>query len=438
MSDFTPPVESRENRSSDSIKYDRILLARIGEITLKGMNRHKFEEQVIRNMRHRLNELGAFTIKPSHSRIWIELGNSQGKSIQPSTPDLLDASDDELLRVALERVKDIFGIVSVSPVRRFPGGIDEIERQAIDFVSELLADGQPQTFKVETRRGDKSFPLESPEISERIGGLLVDTFAGQLTVQVKKPDFILYIEIRDQVYLYSSIVKAHRGLPVGTGGNGLLLLSGGIDSPVAGYMMASRGMKLEAVYFHAFPFTSDQAKEKVITLAGILARYSGRIQLHIVNFTEIQLALRDACPPDMMTIVMRRMMMRIADRLADKRGLKALITGESLGQVASQTLEALVTTDIISTRPVFRPLIGLDKDDTVAIARKIGTFETSILPYEDCCTVFVAKHPKTHPAVQDAIDAEQSLDLEALVEAGLKAIDRMAVGPVFESQLQRG
>ena len=428
MSDFNRPIDS-------TIQYDRILLARIGEITLKGMNRHKFEEQVIRNMRYRLRNLGAYTITPSHSRIWIELSGSKART---DLEAIDGTADSDLLQAALERVKDIFGIVSVSPVRRFAGGIEEIERQAVDFVASLLADGRPKTFKVETRRGDKSFPLNSPEISERIGGLLIGHFGDQLSVKVKDPDFIVYIEIRDQVYLYSSIIKAHRGLPVGTGGNALLLLSGGIDSPVAGYMMASRGMRLEAIYFHAFPFTSDQAKEKVIELAGIVARYSGRIQLHIVNFTDIQIALRDACPPDMMTIVMRRMMMRIADRLATERGLKALITGESLGQVASQTLEALVTTDVISSRPVFRPLIGLDKDDTVAIARRIGTFETSILPYEDCCTVFVAKHPKTHPSLADAIDAEHQLNIEELVEQGLQAIELIAVEPIYESQIHRG
>ncbi len=261
MSDLNHPVEQ-------SLKFDRILLARIGEITLKGMNRHKFEEQVIRNMRHRLKEIGSFTITPSHSRIWIEWNEAKGETRSESDPV-------DRLSIALERVKDIFGIVSVSPVRRFPGGIEEIERQAVDFVRELLVDGNARTFKVETRRGDKSFPLDSPQISERIGGKLLDTFGDQLTVQVKNPDFVLYIEVRDQVYLYSSIVKAHRGLPVGTGGSGLLLLSGGIDSPVAGYMMASRGMELQAIYFHAFPFTSDQAKEKVIELAGILARYCG-------------------------------------------------------------------------------------------------------------------------------------------------------------------
>jgi len=227
-------------------------------------------------------------------------------------------------------------------------------------------------------------------------------------------------------------------LPVGTSGTGLLLLSGGIDSPVAGYLMASRGMQLEAMYFHAYPFTSDQAREKVVELARHLSHYAGRIRLHVVNFTDIQITLRDLCPPEMMTIVMRRMMMRIADRFAGANRLKALITGESLGQVASQTLEALVTTDQISTRPVFRPLIGLDKDDTVAIARRIGTFETSILPFEDCCTVFVAKHPKTHPSPEDAVAAEKDLDIEALVALGLQAIETQIVTPRYDETALRG
>lgn len=404
---------------SNQLAFTRILLVRTGEITLKGMNRRKFEQQVMTNLRFRLRELGQFMVSSSQSRIWIEPVSSSG---QPSF-----RADPELEQAVIERVKSVFGVVSVSPVRRFSGDIQAIEAQALDFVGDLLKDQQPRTFKVETRRGDKQFPFDSPAISERIGGLLVTNFPDLLSVQVKQPDFILYIEVRDQIYLYSDIVKAGRGLPSGTGGTGLLLLSGGIDSPVAGYLMASRGMKLEAIYFHAYPFTSDQARQKVVDLAHILARYAGRIQLHVVNFTDIQIALRDHCPADMMTIVMRRMMMRIADRFAEKRGLKALITGESLGQVASQTLEALVTTDIMAQRPVFRPLIGLDKDATTAIARKIGTFETSILPYEDCCTVFVAKHPKTHPSLAAALAAEEALDLDALVEQGLSAIEHQTI-----------
>lgn len=389
-----------------ALSHDSILLARLGEVTLKGLNRHKFEQQIINNLAYRLRSSGSFLISQSQSRIWIEAGNP--------------ASD---LAVALAEAQNIFGIVSVSPVWRFSGGMADLERQAIAFVGELLADGRPRTFKVESRRGNKQFPLQSPAISERIGGLLLETYPSLLKVQVREPDFILYVEIREHIYLYSQVIKAQKGLPVGTSGRGLLLLSGGIDSPVAGYMMASRGMALEAIYFHSYPFTSDRAREKVIELARILTRFAGRIRLHIVNFTDIQITLRDHCPPDMMTIAMRRLMMRIADRLAEQQTCKALITGESLGQVASQTLEALVTTDRVVGRPVFRPLIGLDKDDTVLIARRIGTFETSILPYEDCCTVFVAKHPKTHPSVAHAEAAEAQLDIAALVEQALTGME---------------
>ena len=258
-----------------------------------------------------------------------------------------------------------------------------------------------------------------------LGACLLQAFPDQLHVDVHNPDFVLYAEVREHLYLYSQIIKGHKGLPVGTGGQAMLLLSGGIDSPVAGYMMASRGMELQAVYFHAFPFTSDQAREKVIELARQLTMFTGRLKLHIVDFTDIQLMLRDHCPGDMLTIAIRRMMMRIAVRLAGSNGCKALITGESLGQLASQTLEALCTTDAVSSIPVFRPLIGTDKDDTVQIARRIGTFETSILPYEDCCTVFVAKHPKTRPSIADAEAVEIGLDIEAMVEAGLGRIEEV-------------
>jgi thiamine biosynthesis protein ThiI len=386
--------------------FETLILVRLGEITLKGLNRGKFERRLIDNINRRLKKLGHFTIRQAQSRIWIE----------PRSP-----VDD--YPALLRQIADIFGVVSVSPVICFPGGLPELLEQSVSYVGARLADGKPQTFKVESRRGDKRFPYPSPEISARVGEALLLAFPEQLRVQVRDPDFVLYVEIRDRIYLYTEIVHGHRGLPVGTGGHGLLLLSGGIDSPVAGYMMASRGMELEAIYFHAFPFTSDQARDKVLELARILTAYTGRMTVHIVDFTDIQLALRDHCAADMLTIIMRRMMMRIATRLAQKRGCKALITGESLGQVASQTLEALCATNQAAGLPVFRPLIGLDKNDTVDLARKIGTFETSILPFADCCTVFVAKHPKTHPAPDDAPQAEQGLDLAALTEAGLARIE---------------
>jgi thiamine biosynthesis protein ThiI len=414
-------MADQESVITNHLIHDQIVLVRLGEITLKGQNRRKFEQQVIRNLRHRLNDTGPLLITQSQSRIWIEPKRTDEGPL--SLPD-------DQLKIILERARDVFGVVSVSPVWRFNGDLDAIKAQAAAYVRQMLADGREKTFKIETRRGLKSFPLTSPEISEQVGGYLLEQFTDLLSVNVHQPDFILYLEIREQNYLYTTVLKAQRGLPVGTSGTGLLLLSGGIDSPVAGYLMASRGMQLEAVYFHAFPFTSDQARDKVIELCRILTRYAGRIVLHIVDFTDIQITLRDHCPPDMMTIVMRRMMMRIADRLAEERKIKALITGESLGQGASQTLEALITTDQIPARPVFRPLIGLDKDSTVAIARRIGTFDTSILPYEDCCTVFVARHPKTHPAIREAQAAEKELDLEALVQQGLSAITTLVIDPL--------
>jgi len=394
--------------SDGSFRKTDLILARIGEITLKGMNRTKFEQKLIGNLKRRLRLLGSFSINQSQSRLWIEAA------------DPTQAVDLETL---LTTITSVFGIVSASPVWRVPGGLETLKAAACAFVGEILDREGPRRFKVESRRGDKRFPLTSPEISELIGGVLLETYPDRLTVDVREPDFILYVEVRDQLYLYTRIVKGQRGLPVGTSGKGMLLLSGGIDSPVAGYLMASRGMELHAVYFHAHPFTSEQAKEKVIALADLVALYAGRVTLHIVHFTDIQLQLRDHCPSDMMTIVMRRMMMRIAERLAVQNGCGALITGESLGQVASQTLEGLAATDQVVEMPVFRPLIGLDKDDTVRIARRIGTFETSILPYEDCCTVFVDPHPKTHPKLSDAEQAEAGLDIDALVQAGLAAVE---------------
>lgn len=388
--------------------HQEIYLARIGEIVLKGLNRGKFEKRLVENLSRRLRAIGKFSIEQSQSRIWII----------PLAP----VTDQKLL---LRQIASIFGIVSASPVWRFDGGLPELIETAIEYAGLILADGRPRSFKIESRRGNKQFPLQSPEISCKLGEVLLDAYPDLLRVDVHQPDFTLYAEVRDHLYLYSQIEKGHKGLPVGMSGHGMLLLSGGIDSPVAGYMMASRGMELHAVYFHAFPFTSDQAKEKVIELARLLTVYTGRIKLHIVDFTEIQLILRDNCQADMLTIAMRRVMMRIAARLAVQVGCKALITGESLGQVASQTLEALCTTDSVVQMPVFRPLIGMDKDDTILIARRIGTFETSILPYEDCCTVFVAKHPKTHPSLADAEAAEAGLDIDALVETGMSRIEEV-------------
>lgn len=392
-------------------EIQKVVLVRMGEITLKGLNRGKFEKRLTDNIKRRLEPIGNFQVVQTHSRIWVVPENEK--------------TDDQLLHEVIEHLTKIFGIVSVSLAWRFSGDMDVLEQHSLDYMRLLLADGKKRTFKVESRRGDKKFPLTSPQISDKIGSTIKKTFPDQLEVKMNKPELIFHIEVRDRFYIYSGVSKGQKGLPVGISGKGMLLLSGGIDSPVAGYMMASRGLELEAVYFHAFPFTSDRAKEKVIELARKMTVYCGRIKLHIVNFTDIQVALRDHGPEDLLTIMIRRMMMRIADRLADRRDCKALITGESLGQVASQTLEALCCTDSIADKPVFRPLIGLDKDSTISIARDIDTFETSILPYEDCCTIFVAKHPKTHPSCSELEEAEQDIDIESMVNQGLDQIEEV-------------
>lgn len=380
-----------------------MVLVRIGEITLKGLNRYKFEDQLIRNMRNRLQAFGKVRINKDQSRILVEV------------------PEGETTEAVMTALKDVFGIVSVSPVTLLSGDQEDLFAAVEKAFDHLMADNKPRTFKVETRRVDKTFPMSSYEISAHAGHLLSEKFS-MLTVDVKNPDVILHIEIRDRFHLYHDIIPGPRGLPVGMSGNGMLLLSGGIDSPVAGYLMASRGMTLESIYFHTYPYTGDEVLEKVRALATIMTRFTGDMMLHVVDFTKIQLEIQSKCPEDMLTIVMRRMMMRIAEKLAEKRHCKSLITGESLGQVASQTQEALVCTDHVVSCPVFRPLIGIDKDDTVRLSRRIGTFATSVLPYADCCTVFVAKHPKTHPSLQAADDAEKNLEIDKLIDYGLEHI----------------
>ncbi len=387
----------------------KVILARMGEIALKGLNRGRFEDQLKNNLRYRLKSFGKLSITQSQSRIWIAAKEEGNKYFE---------DDDKALEI-MKAVTQVFGIVSCSLAWRFEGDMDSIIKHAIEYVTHTLErNPEYKTFKVECKRGNKRFPLNSPQICEEVGGNVLDNFSN-LTVDVHNPDFTLYVEVREENYVYAGKMMGHRGLPVGTAGKGMLLLSGGIDSPVAGYMMASRGMQLDAVYFHSFPYTSEQAKQKVIDLAKIVSGFSGRMNLYVVNFTKIQLDMVKNSPHDMLTIVMRRVMMQIAEKLAQQSGCKCLITGESLGQVASQTLEAINITNEVAKMPVFRPLIGIDKEATCDLSRKIGAFETSILPYEDCCTVFVAKHPKTHPKPEDIIEAEKNLDIAAMVEEGV-------------------
>jgi thiamine biosynthesis protein ThiI len=394
----------------------KVILVRYGEIILKGLNRPVFEEKLMSNIKKSLYGLGKVDVIRSQARIYVE-----------------PQSEDFDFEEAIQRLVRVFGIVSVSPVWKIPSDFEDIKRYSLDMVKGLLQKGPDKdtankkvSFKVVTKRGDKSFPLDSPAINTELGGWLLDNNP-ELIVEVHKPSFIMYVEVRESTYIYSEVFPSNGGLPVGTNGKALLLLSGGIDSPVAGWMMAKRGVEIEAVHFYSYPYTSERAKEKVIDLARLMARYCYRINLHIVPFTEIQLEINDHCPHDQMTVVMRRAMMVISEKIALKNGAQALITGESMGQVASQTIQALAVTNAAVEMPVFRPLIGMDKNETIDIARKIGTFETSILPYEDCCTVFVAKHPRTRPRLEEIEVIEAGLNMKDLLNKAIEDTETIVV-----------
>ena len=370
---------------------DRVILARIGEIALKGLNRCTFEQRLARNMKAALSDCGPCKVRWSQSRYFVE-------------PESEDFQFDK----AMEMLSGVFGLVSISPAYVTTSEYENISSLAKEVAAKAMQTGKEKyTFKIETKRGLKTFPMKSPEISAEIGGDLLEAFAGKLKVDVNNPDFILYIEVRENTYIYTEIIEAPGGMPTGSNGKGCLLISGGIDSPVAGYMIAKRGVSLCAVHFYSYPYTSERAKDKVLELAKIVGRYCGGVKVFVVPFTDIQLAIDEKCREELSTVIMRRSMMRIAERVARKSGCSALITGESVGQVASQTMQALYCTDSAADMPIFRPLIGMDKMEVVAIARKIGTFETSILPYEDCCTVFTPKHPKTRPSLSEILEEEK-------------------------------
>lgn len=389
-----------------SENYKRVILVRCGEIVLKGLNRSTFENKLMSNIKRALYGLGRIEVVKSQARIYVE-------------PQIDDYDFDE----AINRLQKVFGIVSVSKVWKIESDFEEIKKYSLKMAANLVERKGYKTFKVECKRGNKSFPMQSPEISREVGGFLLKNISG-LTVDVNNPEFVIYIEVRESAYIYSEIIPANGGMPVGTNGKALLLLSGGIDSPVAGWMIAKRGVELEAVHFYSYPYTSERSKEKVIDLAKILSEYCMSINLHIVPFTDIQLEINEKCPEELLTIIMRRIMMKISERIALSTGSHALVTGESIGQVASQTMQSLVVTDAAANIPVFRPLIGMDKNEVINIARKIGTFETSILPYEDCCTVFVAKHPKTKPHLDKIIQAESKLNIDEMIN---KAVENTEV-----------
>lgn len=366
-----------------------IILLKYGEISLKGLNRPMFERQLISNVAKALAPLGKFSVRKSQSTIYVE--------------PLEDSADTEL---AVERLSKVFGIVNICPAVKCEKTIESIEKTTLECLSQMDIKGK--TFKVEAKREDKQFPMNSPQICRHMGGVILKNTDG-LSVDVHNPDILVQIEIRKEAYIFTHKVSGAGGMPIGTAGRATLLLSGGIDSPVAGWMIAKRGVRLEAVHFHSHPYTSDRAKEKVIDLARIMSAYTGEIRLHVVPFTEIQLDIIEKCPKNYLTIIMRRLMMRIAEKISVQNGSNALITGESIGQVASQTMESLVVTDNAVNMPVFRPCIGMDKEEIVTISKKIDTYETSILPFEDCCTIFVPKHPKTKPSVAEIEEAEKLL-----------------------------
>ncbi|MBQ8207961.1 MAG: tRNA 4-thiouridine(8) synthase ThiI [Clostridia bacterium] len=372
-----------------------IFLCKCGEIVLKGANHSFFENALIKELKFRLRSYGSFKVSHSQSTVYVE----------PTSEVDLDAVFDALTRV--------FGIVTIERAAVAEKDIDKIKETIREYIPRFLAD--KKTFKVEAKRADKRFPLKSPEIAAESGGAVLSA-CPFLRVNVKAPEVVVRVEVRETAaYISAGSFKGAGGMPVGTNGKGLLLLSGGIDSPVAGYMMAKRGVKIDAVHFESFPYTSERAKEKVLELAKLVTRYSGSMLVHVVSLTKIQEELVKNCDEEYFTLLLRRYMMAIAEKIAEKNDCLALITGESVGQVASQTMQAIAVTNATVNMPVFRPCIGMDKEEIVQIARKIDTFETSIQPYEDCCTVFTPRHPKTKPELPKVIEQEKKLDFDALV-----------------------
>ena len=383
-----------------------IILVKLGEIVLKGLNRRSFEQKLINNIRRRLAPIGAFKVYCLQSTIYVEAGE--------------DSAD---MDAAFEALKQVFGIVKLSRAAACEKNKEAIVRLAKEYLREDME--RAKSFKVESKRSDKSFPMSSIELSQYVGGELAEAYP-DTAVDVHSPELTVHIEVRDlAAYVHAAPVQGAGGMPVGSNGVAVSLLSGGIDSPVSSYMIAKRGVRLIPVHFFSFPYTSQQAKDKVIELGKILTAYCGRMTLEVVPFTHIQEEIRDKCPEEYFTLIMRRFMMRIARRIALSNGAAAIVTGENLGQVASQTMEAMASTQAVIDLPVLQPLIGLDKEEIVGIARKIGTFETSILPYEDCCTVFTPRHPRTRPRLKEVAEAESALDIEGLVEEALKGIERI-------------
>ena len=387
---------------------NEIFLMKLGEVVLKGANKRQFENKLRQNVRRRMKPYGNFDVYIMQSTVYVEPMDEQAD---------VDG--------AWDACRSIFGVVSLCRCRPCEKNLDAIYNAVEEYLGEDL--DCARSFKVESKRSDKAFPMTSIAISQEIGGRLAEAHP-TVEVDVHHPEYTVYVEVRDlAAYVHGPAVPGAGGLPTGVGGRAMCLLSGGIDSPVAAYMMAKRGMEIECVHFFSYPYTSQLAKDKVLELARLVTRYSGRMTVNVVSFTQIQEAIRDNCPEEFFTLIMRRFMMEISQRIAKDDGCGALITGDNLGQVASQTMEAMTVTGAVVDIPIFMPLIGMDKEEIVTIARKIGTLDTSILPYEDCCTVFTPKHPKTKPTLGQLLHAERNLDREALILQALESVEKITV-----------
>jgi len=381
-------------------KLDKVLSISLGELFLKGLNRKYFEDQMVKQIRKAIKDIGFEKIYKEQGKIYIE-------------------ADESDFPIMTNRLRKVFGLVYISPCIRVEKEMDTIYESAITIMKKTLENNDYKTFKVDTNRADKKFPYKSPEVSREVGGIILRNFP-DIKVDVHKPDVYLFIDIREYAYIYTERTRGYGGLPLGTNGKGLLLLSGGIDSPVAGFMMAKRGLEIDCVHYHSYPFTSERAEEKVKDLAKVLSLYVGKIKLYSVNLLPIQKEINSKCPQEEMTIISRRFMMKIGERIAQDNEYDALITGENLGQVASQTINGLKVTNQSVDMPIFRPLIGFDKMDIVEKAKDIETYELSILPFEDCCSVFLPKHPVTRPKIEKILESEEALDAHQLIEDALE------------------
>ena len=390
-----------------------VILCKYGEVVLKGANRSDFEAKMLKDLRNRARRVGNFNIFYSQSTVFIE----------PLDEESIDKIDE-----MTEQAKHVFGFVGITRAAACAKDMDEIIRVVKEYIPTRL--NGCKTFKADAKRSDKRFPLSSPQIAGEVGAAVLEATGGRVKVDLYNPDIVVRVEVREkEAYIHAGQEKGAGGIPYGSSGRGLLLLSGGIDSPVAGFMMAKRGVQLEAIHFESFPYTSERAKEKVLELARILTDYTTRIRVHIISLTHIQEMIRDNCDEDYFTLLLRRYMMALSVRLAHDYDCDAIITGESLGQVASQTMKAINVTNAMSDIPVYRPLIGMDKDEIIQISRKIGTYDTSVLPYEDCCTVFTPRHPRTRPELDKVIAEENKIDFNALVEEAYASRQWVVIKP---------